>query len=93
MVSEDEVREIVCKVINEIDTSILKQGNPHKIDEILLMGQMDSLAMVTLIIHLEEELKQKFGKNIALLGREKESVKGNPFKTVGTVVEYVAQIL
>jgi acyl carrier protein len=56
-------------------------------------GVLDSLELVKLISDLEENVFQKFGKQITLADEKAMSLRVSPFRTVNTLVEYINRLL
>jgi len=56
-------------------------------------GVLDSLELVKLISDLEENVFQKFGKQITLADEKAMSLRASPFKTVKTLVDYINRLL
>ena len=52
-------------------------------------GALDSLELVKLISDLEENVYQKFGKQITLADEKTMSQRISPFRTVKTLVNYI----
>jgi acyl carrier protein len=51
-------------------------------------GLLDSMALVSLVMSLEQEIAEKFGAEIALADEKALSQKHSPFRTVGSLVSY-----
>jgi len=54
---------------------------------------LDSIALVTLIADIEEKISEEFGKDIVLADERAMSQTRSPFGRVGTLVEYIEQLL
>jgi acyl carrier protein len=52
---------------------------------------LDSMALVTLILDLEQRLEEVAGISISLMSEEALSRRNSPFRTVGSLAEYVAE--
>ncbi len=92
MVDEKHVTEIVLQVIKKVDPALLRGQNPKDINDIPLVGNMESMAMLTLVVGLEDALKKEFGKDIGLLEIESDSGV-HLLKTIGTITHYITQTL
>lgn len=51
-------------------------------------GLLDSMALVSLVMSLEQEIAERFGAEIALADEKALSQKHSPFRTVGSLVSY-----
>ena len=92
MVDQKHVTEIVLRVIKKVDPALLHSKNSENINDIPLVGNMESMAMLTLVVGLEDALKKEFGKDIGLL--EIENASGaHLLKTIGTITHYITQAL
>jgi acyl carrier protein len=56
-------------------------------------GKLDSLGLVNLILAVEERISSELDVNITLADERAMSWKGSPFKTVQSLVDYVAERL
>lgn len=70
---------------------------PATIDETTsLIGKqavLDSLALVTLIVDLEQRVEEEFGAALTLADDRAMSQRSSPFRTVGSLVAYLEQLL
>lgn len=81
--------------------SELKAGTPelHGLTlspETALWGSgslLDSLALVTLVVSIEEQLSDKLGVSIVLANERALSRRASPFRTVAALVAYVQELL
>jgi len=51
-------------------------------------GLLDSMALVSLVMSLEQEIAEQFGAEIALADEKALSQKHSPFRTIGSLVSY-----
>lgn len=51
-------------------------------------GLLDSMALVSMVMSLEQEIAEQFGAEIALADDKALSQKHSPFRTVGSLVAY-----
>lgn len=61
-----------------------------------LVGQqavLDSIGMVTLVVDLEQRVESEYGAVIALANDRAMSMRNSPFRTVGTLTDYVCSLL
>ena len=56
-------------------------------------GKLESLDFVTLIMEVEEKIKEEFGMDITIADEDLLSKEKSPFSTVRTLTEYLAQLL
>ena len=55
-------------------------------------GVLDSLGLVTFILLVEERLEDKIGRRIPLTDDRALSRFRSPFRTIGSVTDYVAEL-
>jgi acyl carrier protein len=58
----------------------------------VLLGRLDSLGLVTLIVDLEERLQDELGLPVALGTERALSQRHSPFRTVGTLTDYILEL-
>ena len=54
---------------------------------------VDSLSLVSLIVDIEQSLEEELGFSIVLADERAMSLKRSPFRTVGSLVEYVTSLV
>lgn len=91
------------KIFEIVITTIIKFNEEldNKIDisngrESELFGgnsAVDSLELVNLIVEIEENISEKFNKNITITSEKAMSRITSPFKNVGTLTDYIEEIL
>ena len=92
----DKIFEIVITTINEFN-----EESDNKIDisngrESELFGgnsTVDSLELVNLIVEIEENISDKFNKNITITSEKAMSRNTSPFINIGTITDYIEEIL
>ena len=56
-------------------------------------GILDSLALVTLTVDLEEKISDVFGKEVVLASENAMSKARSPFRSINRLAEYVSQLI
>jgi acyl carrier protein len=54
-------------------------------------GLLDSLALVSLVIAVEQGIEEKFGVNVELADDKALSQKNSPYRSIGTLAAYALQ--
>ena len=54
---------------------------------------VDSLTFVNLIVAIEEQIQSNLGKSVVLVDEDSMSSHVHPFRTVGTLTDYIETIL
>jgi acyl carrier protein len=96
MVYNDKIKVLVFQAIDEVNQQLLPEQQVVKSIKTPLLGssaQLDSMGLVNLIIGLENILVQYFNQEIALVDENAFSLEKSPFQTVGTLIDYVSQLI
>ena len=56
-------------------------------------GLLDSMALVSLVIAVEQTLEERYAVGVALADEKALSQRSSPYRTVGTLAAYAAQEL
>jgi D-alanine--poly(phosphoribitol) ligase subunit 2 len=56
-------------------------------------GVLDSLALVNLIVSVEQNIEDEFGVGIILANEKAMSQRKSPFSTVGCLAEYIETLI
>ena len=96
MVAQRDLNQFFFEVIDEFNdqTEQDKQLKKHK-EEVLFGdgGVLDSLGLVSLITLIEEQVEDEFELSINLADEKAMSRKNSPFRTVGSLMAYVIELL
>jgi D-alanine--poly(phosphoribitol) ligase subunit 2 len=57
-----------------------------------LTGVLDSLGLVTLIVAVEQAIEDELGLVISLADERAMSQKSSPFRTIGTLADYIVKV-
>jgi acyl carrier protein len=92
----DDILQLVYAAIDDVNAQSV-EGAPvvKSLDTALLGGDagMDSLTFVNLIVALEEQIQSHLGRSVVLVDESSMSIQDQPFKTVGTLVQYVESLV
>ena len=88
----ERIARAILSAIREMDPPMIKRSNAADIREIPLSENLDSLGMVNLIIGVEDALRKEFNQDIPILGRM-NAIGMDPFKTSGTLMDYIGNIV
>ena len=56
-------------------------------------SSVDSLGVVNLLVTLEQNIEDEFNVNITIADEKAMSQKHSPFRSVGTLIEYIQLLL
>lgn len=88
--TRDAVTALVIDTLRGVDTG--SDRTFEDVDESTeLLGRLDSLGLVTLIVDLEERLLDDLGIAVTLATGDALSRRHSPFRTVGTLSDYVVE--
>ena len=85
---EQIILNALTNLADELESEDLR--NPNKDTKIYgIDGNLDSLALVSLIADLESELSEKLNINIVLADEKAMSMLNSPFRDVATLTQYI----
>ena len=90
------IKQIVTNSITEVNLGLSKENQLENSTGTRLFGgnsDLDSLGLVNLIVAIEQHLEEEFNITISLADDKAMSQKHSPFKTVGTLVDYIEMLL
>lgn len=96
MVDKERVTEAIFMAVDEVNEQLLKERSLEKSLDTVLFGnssKLDSLGMVSLITAVEQKIEEAFGASITLADERALSQQDSPFKTIGTLTDYIALLL
>ena len=92
----EDILTLVYSAMDEVDP-LAADGTPIQKDpETRLLGGdkgVDSLTFVNLVVAIEEQIHKKFGKSVVLVDEDNIALQEHPFRTVGTMADYVEKII
>ena len=56
-------------------------------------GKLDSLGLVTLLVTIEQNIEDEFDVSITIADERAFSQKRSPFRTIGTLADYIDMLL
>ena len=93
---QQKIEKIIVEVLVELNEELENENLNNPTSETKLYGgsgALDSLALVSLIIDLEERITAEFNKDIVLADEKAMSQKTSPFRTVESLTEYITKLL
>lgn len=96
METVNTIEKVIYQVIDEVNVN---QPNDAKLDksrDTILFGSggvLDSLGLVSLVVASEQQLEEELGRTITLTDERAMSERNSPFRTIGTLIDYVAALL
>ena len=96
MNAKAKVLDLIYEAIDEVNQQLQPGRGMAKSPETVLFGkgaQLDSLGLVNLVVATEQRLSETFGVALTLANEKAFSRKQSPFRTVGSLAEYVSELL
>jgi acyl carrier protein len=96
MTADEKVVAAINSAIDDLNEVLEPDERLAKSAQVALIGQdarLDSLGLVNLIVLVEEKIQQQFGVGITLVDERAMSQSKSPFRTLGTLAEFVQEQL
>lgn len=91
----DDILSLVYAAIDDVNAQageVVIEKNP---EAALLGGDqgVDSLTFVNLVVAIEEQVQSTMKKSVVLVDEDSMSMQEHPFRTVGTLADYVGKVV
>ena len=96
MIENEKYIQSIFDAIDEINEQLDEESRLIKsVDTVLFgkSGKLDSLGFVNLIVATEQRLEEVFEVSLTLADEKAMSQENSPFRTVGTLSEYISKLL
>jgi acyl carrier protein len=96
MADSQRIIQVIERSISETNEGLPADQRIASSPDAVLFGErgsLDSLSLVNLIVSVEEGVAEEFGVSIVLADEKAMSRRTSPFRTVGTLSDYVATLL
>ena len=96
MTVKNELLGLVYGAIEERNQTVPKELYLEQSPDTVLFGdtaRMDSLGLVSLILAVEEKIADDYGIPVSIADEKALSQTHSPFKTVGSLSEYIGTLL
>ena len=96
MADRERILQAVYRAVDELYKQLPKGVAVNKSPDAVLYGKtgkLESIDVVTLIMEVEDQIKAEFGTSITIADDRAMSRENSPFLTVGTLSDYVAELL
>ena len=96
MGNKDKILEAVYDAVREVNEQIDEDKQLELSSETILVGDgsnLDSIGLVSLIVTAEQNIEDMFGLSLTLADEKALSQKISPFRTVGSLVDYVELLI
>lgn len=92
----DRIAELVYRTVDEVNEELDSKVKLDKAMDTLLYGRgarIDSMTLVSLIVAVEDALRREFGLSVTLANEKAMSMERSPFKTLGSMIGYVTDVV
>ena len=93
---KEKILQLIYEVIDVINTQLPIEDNIEKHDTTALFGsgsKLDSIGLINLIVAVEQNIEDEFDVTITLADERAMSQETSPFRTVGTLTDYIEILL
>ena len=91
-----QLLETIYKSLDEINENLNDAKKLIKDKNTVLFGkdgQLDSLGLVNLLVTIEQNIEDEFDASLTLADERAMSQEHSPFRTVGSLVDYIEVLL
>ncbi len=91
-----EINKIILEQIEDYNDFLETKMDTSAGNDTILFGRggvIDSVDFVTLLLDIEQAVNDEYGTHIAISNSRAMSQKNSPFRTVGTLAEYIKNLL
>ena len=92
----EKILNLIYVTLDEYNEQLSDELQLEKSSDTKLFGQgssLDSLGLINLIVAVEQNIEDKFDVTITLADERAMSQETSPFRTVGTLTDYIEMLL
>ena len=92
----NKLLDVIFSSVDEFNNQINGKVIINKSTDTILMGsksELDSLGVVNLLVIIEQNIEDEFDVNITIADEKAISQKNSPFRTIGTLADYIDKLL
>jgi acyl carrier protein len=96
MSNHERIVQAVYSAVDELNKQLPKGVHVDKsLDAVLYgkTGKLESIDVVSFIMEVEDQIKAEFGVSLTIADDRAMSQQNSPFLTLGTLTEYLDQLL
>ena len=93
---KEKILQLIFDSIDELNEQLPNEMQLMKSTKTVLFGstgQLDSLGLVNLLVIIEQNIEEEFDVSITIADERAMSQKHSPFKTIGTLADYIDMLL
>ena len=92
----DRCLDLIYSVVEEFNETAEEESRLEKSPATVLFGdsgRLNSLELVSIIVGVEERVEEEFGAPVTIADEQALSQTRSPFRTIGSLAEYVSHLL
>ena len=96
MARNQRIMDAIFVAVTELNQQLPADRQLAESDDTSLFGhngKLDSFGLVNLIVSIEENISEEFNLPITIADERAMSQNSSPFKTIGTLADYIAILL
>ncbi len=96
MSNQERIVRAVYRAVDELNKQLPKGVHVEKSLDAELYGKtgkLESIDVVNFIMEVEDQIREEFGVSVTIADDRAMSQQNSPFLTLGTLSEYLAQLL
>ena len=93
---KEKIQQSIYNSIDSLNAQLPNEGHIEKSNNTALFGsgsKLDSLDLINLIVATEQNIEDEFDVTITLADERAMSQESSPFRTVGTLTDYIEMLL
>ena len=92
----EDILALLYAAMDEVDPLTVGGDPVAKTPDAGLLGSdagVDSLTFVNIVVAIEDQIHKKLGKSVVLVDEDNMALDEHPFRTIGTMADYVERVL
>ena len=93
---KEKIQQSIYNSIDSLNAQLPNEGHIEKSNNTALFGsgsKLDSLDLINLVVAVEQNIEDEFDVTITLADERAMSQENSPFRTVGSLTDYIEMIL
>ena len=93
---KEKIQQSIYNSIDSLNAQLPNGGHIEKSNNTALFGsgsKLDSLDLINLVVAVEQNIEDEFDVTITLADERAMSQETSPFRTVGTLTDYIEMLL
>ena len=90
------IENVIINTVREINEQLPQEQQLGQSTKTVLFGKdgkLDSLGLVSLLVTIEQNIEDEFDVSITIADERAMSQKHSPFRTIGTLADYIDMFL